>query len=63
MSKQQHSAAADLHKQVLANANTCINTTVQLSADLRKEPQKVCRCRNPATLPNTDAHLPQPYDY
>ena len=49
MSKQQHSASADLHKQVLANANACLQTTAQLSADLRKEPQKVRLRRTPGT--------------
>ncbi len=63
MSKQQHSAAADLHKQVLANANACISTTVQLSADLRKEPQKVCRCRTPRHFAERRSLPAQPYEH
>ena len=58
MSKQQHSAAADLHKQILANANAGLQTTAQLSVDLRKEPQKVCIVAPPPSLLSKGAHLP-----
>ena len=55
MSKQ-HSASADLQKQVLASANACVHTTAQLCADLRRDPQKVCELPQPRQPKATDLH-------